>query len=601
VVSLWSFVFHNLVGRRRLAFAPAYLLGAPFSLAAAAAPRALDAYPWLRGALGAALLAALLLGFFVDAAVLPLHPPRAPAAPSGPCADVAHLDLPLEGGGGAYCNVRVFYPAAVAAEGGAEPGPPYFKDGGECAAGLAHFMQLPAAVFAWIRHLPPWTVEGDRARAPLALEAALAAAGAAGLLLPPGGGGGGGGARLPVAVFSHGLAGTPDMYSNTIAELVSHGVVVFAPEHADGSAAFTRVRDGTALPYARLSPAEAKDRVLEHRRRHGQLKARALEVQACLDLADALAEAPTAHAPPPRRGEPAAPAPELLLARALLGGRLQRRAAVCVGHSFGGATAVAAAARDARVRAVAALDAWAFPFSAPLVARGVPQAPVLCLQGQGFSMWRENATALRLLLEPAFRAAQRGEAAAALGVSGSNGVLKGGALAPGMGALCDSGSEGGGGGGGGGDDDGGGAAAVSNAPSLAAAAAATVLATSPTANSAPAAALPPSPRSARGAGGSALPPPDIGVHPGSALLGLRDVYHQSFSDFGVLAPAVMRRMGMIGAGRRAEEEVRLIHAVTMAFLRHAAKGGRAPFSYAHQPWASQIYPHDGAESTETGR
>ena len=128
-----------------------------------------------------------------------------------------------------------------------------------------------------------------------------------------------------------------------------------------------------------------------------------------------------------------------------------------------------------------------------------------------------------------------------------------------------------------------------------------MLATSPTANSAPAAALPPSPRSARGAGGSALPPPDIGVHPGSALLGLRDVYHQSFSDFGVLAPAVMRRMGMIGAGRRAEEEVRLIHAVTMAFLRHAAKGGRAPFSYAHQPWASQIYPHDGAESTETGR
>jgi hypothetical protein len=35
------------------------------------------------------------------------------------------------------------------------------------------------------------------------------------------------------------------------------------------------------------------------------------------------------------------------------------------------------------------------------------------------------------------------------------------------------------------------------------------------------------------------PPRGHSVHPGSALLGLRDVYHQSFSDFGVLAPAVI--------------------------------------------------------------
>jgi len=600
VVSLWSFVFHNLVGRRRLAFAPAYLLGAPFSLAAAAAPRALDAYPWLRGALGAALLAALLLGFFVDAAVLPLHPSRAPAAPSGPCADVAHLDLPLEGGGGAYCNVRVFYPAAVAAEGGAEPGPPYFKDGGECAAGLAHFMQLPAAVFAWIRHLPPWTVEGDRARAPLALEAALAAAGAAGLL-PAGGGGGGGARRLPVAVYSHGLAGAPDMYSSTIAELVSHGVVVFAPEHADGSAAFTRTRDGAAISYSRLTAAEKGDRAREHKRRHAQLKARAEEVRACLDLAEALAEA---HAP---QAQHAQAQPEHALLFALLGGRLARGGALCVmGHSFGGATALAVAARDAaRVRAVAALDAWAFPLSAPLLARGLPQLPVLCLQGEGFSRWRENEVALRLLFDAGLRAATRGDAAAALGVSGCNGVLKGGALAPGMGALGEEGgagapapagagkaaraaaAEAGGGG--------------SGAPaSLAAAAAASLLVGSPTANGAPAAAAAPA-ASPRAGAAPALPPPDTGVHPGSALLGLRDVFHQSFSDFGVLAPAVMRRMGMIGTGRSAEGELALIHAVLMDFLRHAARGGRAPFDVAGAPWAAQVYPHDGRHSLEAGR
>jgi hypothetical protein len=608
VVALWSLVFHNLAGRRRVALSVAYLVAAPFSAVALWSPVALDAAPWLRGALGCALCAALLLGLLVDAAVLPLHPPRAPAAPAGPCTTVAHLDLPIDGAD-AFCNVRVFYPAKAGAD-GAEPGPPYFKDGGDCAAGLAHFMRLPRAVFAWIRHLPPWTVAGDRACAPLALDAALRAARAAGLLPAAGVGGG----RLPVAVFSHGLAGTPDMYSSTIAELVSHGVVVFAPEHADGSAAFTRVRDGTALPYARLSPAEAKDRTLEHHRRRGQLKARALEVQACVDLAQALAEMPAGQeggAPPASaaRGAPPPP-PELVLARALLGGRLARDGVVCVGHSFGGATAIAAAAKDGRVRAVAALDAWAFPLSAPLVARGVPQAPVLCLQGEGFSKWRENAVALRLLLDGAFRAQHPSEPAAALGVSGCNGVLKGGTLAPGMGALREpepaaaaaaaAAGKGGGcmgaaGAGAAGAGEGG---SGSGAPSLAAAAAATLLASSPTANSAPAAAAAPAPSPL---GSMRLPPPDIGVHPGSALLGLRDVFHQSFSDFGVLAPRVMRRMGMIGVGRSAEAELRLIHEVLMHFLQHAARGGREPFDAYTAPWKEHIYPHDGKESQDTGR
>ncbi|KAI9856416.1 MAG: hypothetical protein M1824_005454 [Vezdaea acicularis] len=49
--------------------------------------------------------------------------------------------------------------------------------------------------------------------------------------------------RWPVMIFSHGLGGTRNLYSHLLVSLASHGAVIFAPEHRDGSAPITYQRE----------------------------------------------------------------------------------------------------------------------------------------------------------------------------------------------------------------------------------------------------------------------------------------------------------------------------------------------------------------------
>ncbi|KAL2019644.1 hypothetical protein VTK56DRAFT_9459 [Thermocarpiscus australiensis] len=51
------------------------------------------------------------------------------------------------------------------------------------------------------------------------------------------------GLRWPTMIFSHGLGGNRNAYSHLAGSLASYGVVVICPEHRDGSAALTLVRD----------------------------------------------------------------------------------------------------------------------------------------------------------------------------------------------------------------------------------------------------------------------------------------------------------------------------------------------------------------------
>jgi platelet-activating factor acetylhydrolase len=50
-------------------------------------------------------------------------------------------------------------------------------------------------------------------------------------------------ARWPVMIFSHGLAGSRNAYSHLVGSIASHGVIVIAPEHRDGSTPISYIRD----------------------------------------------------------------------------------------------------------------------------------------------------------------------------------------------------------------------------------------------------------------------------------------------------------------------------------------------------------------------
>ena len=61
------------------------------------------------------------------------------------------------------------------------------------------------------------------------------------------------GGRWPVLVFSHGLGGSRNAYSHICGSLASHGIVVVAPDHRDGSAPISFIKEDVK---SKLRPVE---------------------------------------------------------------------------------------------------------------------------------------------------------------------------------------------------------------------------------------------------------------------------------------------------------------------------------------------------------
>ncbi|KAI5867198.1 phospholipase A2 [Durotheca rogersii] len=93
--------------------------------------------------------------------------------------------------------------------------------------------------------------------------------------------------RWPTAIFSHGLGGSRNAYSQIVGSLASHGVVVICPEHRDGTAVASFIRIPSeqhryfvrntrrVVPYRRI-PHEVSDEV--HALRNDQLRIRLWEL-----------------------------------------------------------------------------------------------------------------------------------------------------------------------------------------------------------------------------------------------------------------------------------------------------------------------------------
>jgi hypothetical protein len=79
--------------------------------------------------------------------------------------------------------------------------------------------------------------------------------------------------KFPIVLFSHGLGGTYEMYTTLCSIIASYGYVVWAVEHADGSAVYAQTEKGRKLfyqrpddtPYSRQKVTTFRRPFLEHR------------------------------------------------------------------------------------------------------------------------------------------------------------------------------------------------------------------------------------------------------------------------------------------------------------------------------------------------
>jgi len=140
-------------------------------------------------------------------------------------------------------------------------------------------------------------------------------------------------ARLPVMIFSHGLGGSRNAYSQWCGSMASHGIFVAAIEHRDGSAPISVVNAGTkkqsTVPYRRILEYNDETKDL----RTSQLAQRTFEVARLVALLRDI-----------NHGKDIIVDHEKKKSIEMFKGLLHTKKGqfIMAGHSFGAATAVAA-------------------------------------------------------------------------------------------------------------------------------------------------------------------------------------------------------------------------------------------------------------------
>ncbi|XP_017497495.3 platelet-activating factor acetylhydrolase isoform X1 [Manis javanica] len=180
--------------------------------------------------------------------------------------------------------------------------------------------------------------------------------------------------RYPLIVFSHGLGAFRTIYSAIGIDLASHGFIVAAVEHRDGSASATyyfsdqtaaEIGNKTWLYFKILKPGEQLPL------RHEQVQQRAKECSQALSLILDI-----------DCGRPVKNVLDLEFDVEQLKDSIDRNKIAIIGHSFGGATVIQALSKDQRFRCGIALDAWMFPVGDEVCSR-IPQ-PLFFINSERF-------------------------------------------------------------------------------------------------------------------------------------------------------------------------------------------------------------------------
>jgi len=187
----------------------------------------------------------------------------------------------------------------------------------------------------------------------------------------------------PLIVFSHGMGCSRFAYSRICTDLASHGFVVAATEHRDGSGAVSfTVEEGVKkwIPHRRITEVEK-----EYNIRNEQLHFRVAEIQRSLDLMIKLNHGSEVS-------NVLEEAKEYDLG--MFANTMGTDKPVLAGHSYGGATTLLTLAQDRRFKQGLALDGWLFPLKDEVVS---PTQPIVFINTESF-MNRQNINRMKMFL-----------------------------------------------------------------------------------------------------------------------------------------------------------------------------------------------------------
>lgn len=190
--------------------------------------------------------------------------------------------------------------------------------------------------------------------------------------------------RLPVVIFSHGLGGQRGVYSIICAELASHGYIVFAIEHADGTASCAKLAGGQGYRYYSGLGGE-EGQVEKTRYRVREMKT-ALRVLKAMHKGETLPGLSLSTSQSSRKDG----------GHDFLHGMLDLRCIAAIGHSYGGATTAALISEDPLFRCGICLDPWwaALPPESAALSNWRTKSPILVMGSHDWNVPNSNGELL---------------------------------------------------------------------------------------------------------------------------------------------------------------------------------------------------------------
>ncbi len=195
----------------------------------------------------------------------------------------------------------------------------------------------------------------------------------------------------PILVFSHGLFGNSEIYANFCGEIASHGYVVYALEHEDGSATYSSDKHTGEPIYYKHPPS-----IFKYNRENCQAF-RQPQIQQRVEDISRVSAALMQQSNNNNAIKRDFSSKENFQYNQLI---VDSKKMTLAGHSFGGATVATYAHQHGKSSpfiGYVLLDIWPMPLNQTVIDNGIPHLPVISILSNEFAKYQEAELTKQLL------------------------------------------------------------------------------------------------------------------------------------------------------------------------------------------------------------